>query len=122
MEPAKELVWKIMERFGQMRDAVRPYPMSVRKFDSRPRNVGLAKVRRTTLGFGPFRFFGREVMSPSVALKVHRWLQYLLECGFPLAHCGAQYMLLAQKCNHEQYQPVQTSEAVADLVALSAPL
>jgi ubiquinone/menaquinone biosynthesis C-methylase UbiE len=97
LNPVKELAWRILQRFGRMRVAVRPCQMSVRKFDAKLRAAGFEIVRSVTLGFGPFRMFDHEIMSPSAAVKVHRWLQALVDRGFPIPRCGSQYMVLAWK-------------------------
>jgi hypothetical protein len=51
-----------------------------------------------TVGFGPFTFWGREVVSSSTQVKLHRWLQSGAERGLPgIRSFGTQYLVLARK-------------------------
>lgn len=71
---------------------------SRRQFDSCIARAGLAKVESTTLGFGPFTFFRKRLLSDSLGLKVHNLLQHRADRGNPvLQRLGAQYLVLAVK-------------------------
>jgi SAM-dependent methyltransferase len=71
----------------------------------RPRTVdallasrGLRKERSTTIGFGPFTFRNRSIVSDSASARAHRTLQRLSDRGLPgLNEMGAHYLVLARK-------------------------
>ena len=58
----------------------------------------LEKVKAATLGFGPFSFLGRTLLSDSLGIKVNRRLQALADHGVPgISSTGSQYLVLARK-------------------------
>jgi ubiquinone/menaquinone biosynthesis C-methylase UbiE len=110
LNPAKSLAWKILQRLGRARAAVRPHPMSLRKFDAKLHAAGFEIARSVTLGFGPFRIFDHDIMSNRAALKVHRFLQDLVDRDLPVPRCGSQYMVLAwQRYQGQTVRPSSSS-------------
>jgi SAM-dependent methyltransferase len=60
--------------------------------------AGLAKRQGTTLGFGPFTLFHREVFTAPFAISLHDRLQRLADRGVPcLRSTGMFYLVLAEK-------------------------
>jgi D-aspartate ligase len=73
---------------------------SIRRFDAVMARLGLAKVRSTTLGFGPFTFWRRPVLPEAKGMRLHRTLQGAADRGIPLVRStGAQYLVLARKAD-----------------------
>lgn len=59
---------------------------------------GLVKIKSMTLGFGPFTFFHRSLLTNKAGIALHQRLQHLAERDVPLLRgTGAQYIVLAQK-------------------------
>lgn len=72
---------------------------SRRELDSMLRDAGLQKVKGLTIGFGPFTFFGKQVLSDSIGIKVYRLLQAAAVRKLPIiASYGTQYVVMATKC------------------------
>jgi D-aspartate ligase len=69
-----------------------------REFDRLLDSAGLERVAATTLGFGPFTFWNREVLPSRQAVGVNRLLQRLADRGVSvLRSTGSQYLVLARK-------------------------
>lgn len=59
---------------------------------------GLQKIKSMTLGFGPFSFFGKDLLPDSAGVRLHRELQRLADGGVAGARwTGSHYLLLARK-------------------------
>jgi len=72
-------------------------------FDLLLDSVGLERVTATTLGFGPFTFWNREVLPSRLAVGFHRWLQRHADRGVSgLRSSGSQYLVLARKRRLEE--------------------
>jgi predicted ATP-grasp superfamily ATP-dependent carboligase/ubiquinone/menaquinone biosynthesis C-methylase UbiE len=82
-----------------------PTPLPVRldstwRFDAVMARLGLDKVRSTTIGFGPFTFWRRPVLSEPKGMRLHRTLQEAADRGVPLVRStGGQYLVLARKAD-----------------------
>jgi D-aspartate ligase len=75
-----------------------------REFDLLLDSVGLERLVSTTLGFGPFTFFNREVLGNEHAVALHRRLQRLADRGVSgIRSTGSQYLVLARK--REPHRP-----------------
>jgi ubiquinone/menaquinone biosynthesis C-methylase UbiE len=69
-----------------------------RQIDRALATAGLRPMRRRTVGFGPFTFLGRPVLSDRPALRLHRGLQRLADRGIPgLRSMGWHYIVAASK-------------------------
>jgi D-aspartate ligase len=67
-------------------------------FDRLLDSVGLDRVASTTIGFGPFTFFNREVIGKQRSVALHRRLQQLADRGVSgVRSTGSQYLVLARK-------------------------
>jgi ubiquinone/menaquinone biosynthesis C-methylase UbiE len=80
-----------------------PSPTAVRLDSSRRveavmERLGLDKVRSTTIGFGPFTFWGRPVLSEPEGRRLHRRLQSAADRRVPLVRSmGGQYLILVRR-------------------------
>jgi len=70
---------------------------------------GLELQNSYTVGFGPFTFFNRQILPPSVGLRLNKRLQSMANSGTPaLRSSGSQFLVLAKKpsisdCNTSDY-------------------
>ena len=95
--PLRRWVYAVLRRFGRGPRA-RSRLRSVTQLDASIRAAGLQMIRRTTLGFGPFTFAGKKLLSDSAGWRVHKRLQALADRGWPvLRSTGHIYMALAKK-------------------------
>jgi len=96
--PAKELAKGIARPFRRGKAGALNHTTSRRQCDALLRASGMEKLEGVTLGFGPLRFFNREMLPNPVGLKLHRWLQGLADRDVPLLRGGGyQYLVLARK-------------------------
>jgi 2-polyprenyl-3-methyl-5-hydroxy-6-metoxy-1,4-benzoquinol methylase len=73
----------------------RHYPSEI---DAMIKRVGLSKVQSAAIGFGPFTFFGKPVLSDHAGVWLHRRLQRLSLHGVAgIRAVGSHYLLLARK-------------------------
>jgi ubiquinone/menaquinone biosynthesis C-methylase UbiE len=99
LQPAKRLAMRALRRSSENAGA-RVYRNSRRECNAALTASGLRKRAGMTFGFGPFTFLRYDLVSRSFGFRVHNRLQHLVERGFPfLRGCGAQYIVMAQKCN-----------------------
>ena len=71
---------------------------SCEEFDRLLTSACLVKEEAGTLGFGPFTFLGRRILTERIGIDVHNRLQRLASRGFILlASRGAQYLVVARK-------------------------
>jgi ubiquinone/menaquinone biosynthesis C-methylase UbiE len=71
---------------------------SIQEVDGAIAGAGLKKVGLTTLGFGPFSFFDREILPGAVGVKLHRALQRMADRQWPwIRSAGGQFLTLARK-------------------------
>ena len=93
-------IGKGLRRIGLLRSPSPP-PVgldSAWRVDGVIAELGLTKVRSTTIGFGPFTFWRRPILSEPKGMWLHRRLQDAADSGAPLIRStGGQYLLLARK-------------------------
>jgi hypothetical protein len=71
---------------------------SIGKFNEYLREVNLANIKNTNVGFGPFTLFNHIMFPDQVGVKIHQKLQRYAGSGFPiLRSTGSQYIVLARK-------------------------
>lgn len=71
---------------------------SQHEFDSFTTNAGFRKVGASTLGFGPFSFMEKRILSDRLGIRVHCMMQAWANHDVPLVKSlGAQYVVLARK-------------------------
>jgi 2-polyprenyl-3-methyl-5-hydroxy-6-metoxy-1,4-benzoquinol methylase len=71
---------------------------SIREFNKSLREAGLTIIKSTSVGFGPFTFFGHRLFSNGAGIKVQQKLQEYADNGYPiLRSTGSQYIVLATK-------------------------
>ena len=73
----------------------RHYPSEI---DRMIRKIGFSKVRSAAIGFGPFTFFGKPLLSDDAGVWLHRRLQRLSLHGVAgIRSAGSHYMVIARK-------------------------
>ena len=88
---------KVLEACGRP-PKVRSHMTSLRAMRQTLAAQGFEERRALTLGFGPFTFFGRNILPRSIGLKLEHRLQSLANRGAPLLRSiGSQYLVLARK-------------------------
>jgi ubiquinone/menaquinone biosynthesis C-methylase UbiE len=98
LKPIKRSIGKVLRNVGlrTLQPRVRAY--SLKEFDEQLSDVGLKKVTGRTLGFGPFTFCNREILSEKTGWELHLLLQRLADQGTPaLQSAGLVYIVLTQK-------------------------
>jgi ubiquinone/menaquinone biosynthesis C-methylase UbiE len=99
LRSTRKKIRSILERLGLLKPT-KPinYRHSIREFDACVAAAGLEKVEGTTVGFGPFSFFGYKLLPNSCGVRMHHWLQSLAIRGVPLVRsAGIHYVVLARK-------------------------
>jgi ubiquinone/menaquinone biosynthesis C-methylase UbiE len=77
---------------------VRPQVTRLREFKRELVAQGLELQSGYTVGFGPFTFFNRQILPPSVGLRLNNRLQSMANAGTPaLRSSGSQFLMLAKK-------------------------
>jgi ubiquinone/menaquinone biosynthesis C-methylase UbiE len=76
-----------------------PYSQhSIREFNKSLREAGLTIMKSTSVGFGPFTFFGHRLFSDRMGIKIQQKLQEYADSGYPIwRSTGSQYIILATK-------------------------
>jgi ubiquinone/menaquinone biosynthesis C-methylase UbiE len=76
-----------------------PYSQhSPKEFNKSLCDAGLTVMKSTSVGFGPFTFFGNRLFSDSVGIKIHQKLQEYADSGYSFFRStGSQYIVLATK-------------------------
>jgi SAM-dependent methyltransferase len=88
-----------------------PTAMTLSDFDSLLRGAGLDPLEFEGVGFGPFTFLGRNVLSNRVGLRVDRLLQRHADHKLPLLqHAAVFHIALAIKPTEEGAASAQTRE------------
>jgi ubiquinone/menaquinone biosynthesis C-methylase UbiE len=74
----------------------RHYP---REFSRSIGDCGFTHVKSRTVGFGPFTFLGKAILTDAVGIRLHRWLQTAASgrASFPLRWTGAHHLVLATR-------------------------
>jgi ubiquinone/menaquinone biosynthesis C-methylase UbiE len=79
-------------------NGVPSYQHSLQEVDHFLDSAGLERVHMETLGFGPFTFFYRKILSDWLAVKLNKALQSLADKHLPIfGSTGAQFLLLTRK-------------------------
>ncbi len=97
--PGREGLKRLLARVG----AKDPSELPTKLFSSKVARrmidgAGLKVDRCVTVGFGPFTFLGKDLLSEPSAMRLNRWLQERGDRGtVGLRSLGAQHMILAQK-------------------------
>ena len=93
----KPRVHRVLEACGR-RPRVRSHMTSLRAMRRALAAQGFEERRGLALGFGPFTFFGRDILPRSIGIKLELRLQSLANQGAPLLQStGSQYLVLARK-------------------------
>jgi ubiquinone/menaquinone biosynthesis C-methylase UbiE len=98
LKPLKERARNFVRRSGSPAHRVCVQMISVGECRRLLEANGLRMLTGTTLGFGPFSLFRREILPRAAGLRLHRQLQTLADRGYPLFRsAGAQYIVAAEK-------------------------
>ena len=77
---------------------------SIREFNRNLLKAGLTIMKSSSVGFGPFTFFGHRLFSEGMGIKIHQKLQDYADSGYPiLRSTGSQYIVLATKSRQNQF-------------------
>jgi ubiquinone/menaquinone biosynthesis C-methylase UbiE len=76
-----------------------PYSQhSPKRFNQSLCEAGLIVMKSTSVGFGPFTFFGRRLFSEMGGIKIHQKLQEYADSGYPFFRStGSHYIVLATR-------------------------
>ncbi len=94
----RNLVTSALRKRGwmQMPHTSPPTMQSTREFDCWLAQAGFSRTNSTTIGFGPFTLFRRNLLSDRASAKLHGWLQSLAYAKQPLfRRSGAHYLVAA---------------------------
>jgi SAM-dependent methyltransferase len=98
VQSGKDLARRALEMTGLRRPLARARTTSIRELDNALRKAGFAMRTGLTLGFGPFTFWNRNLLSQTTGVRLHRRLRALADGGNPLLRAGgAQYVVSAAK-------------------------
>lgn len=93
----RRFVGSFLRKLVPHRD-VRPQITRLREFKRELVAQGLELQSGYTVGFGPFTFFNRQILPPSVGLRLNNRLQSMANGGTPgLRSSGSQFLVLAKK-------------------------
>jgi SAM-dependent methyltransferase len=99
--PIKRLIKSIVGWRKRSRHSIRElarshHPLDRRSFEHLLTDASFDVVRCVTLGFGPFTFFNRPLLSTRATMNLHRRLQAWADRGAPLLRdAGVQHLALA---------------------------
>jgi SAM-dependent methyltransferase len=98
LKPLKSRVGRVLRTAGLRKRRPRFKAYSLSGFDRELADAGFDKVAGHTLGFGPFTFCNRRLLTEEAGWKLHLWLQDLADNGVPLLRsAGLVYLVLARK-------------------------
>lgn len=98
VRPAARQVRRFLEARGIRQPAASVTYHSPAAFDRLLAATRLSRIRRATVGFGPFTLLGRPLLPDPLAIRLHHWLQHAADRGLPLLSAtGMFYLVLAQK-------------------------
>ncbi len=100
VQVGKHLARRALEKAGIVTPLARAQTTSIRELDRALQGAGFEKKKALTLGFGPFTFFNRNLLSGPGGVRAHHRLQALADGGSPLLRRGGgQYIVSAKKIN-----------------------
>jgi ubiquinone/menaquinone biosynthesis C-methylase UbiE len=98
LKPLKRRVGQVLRSVGLRTPQPRFHAYSLAGFDDELAHAGFDKIAGQTIGFGPFTFGSRRVLSEETGWKWHLRLQDLADKGLPLLRsAGLVYLVLARK-------------------------
>jgi SAM-dependent methyltransferase len=98
LKPLKKGMGRILRAAGLRTPRPRFHAYSLRDFDAEVANAGFDTIARQTLGFGPFTFCNRRLLSEEAGWRLHLRLQTLADKGLALLRsAGLVYLVLARK-------------------------
>ena len=105
LDAIKGVAGAVLRQLGLRRPPARrePSPQAVSNadLDRWLVSVGLRRVKRTTLGFAHFTFFGRNLFTSATSVRLHGALQRLADRNVPVFRLlGNQHIVLAQKLSN----------------------
>ncbi len=98
LKPVKDAVMNLMPRILNVKPRARVRMTSIKGCARLLHANNLTVSEQSTLGFGPFSLFKREVLPQGAGVRMHRTLQTLADRRYPvLRWTGAQYVVMAEK-------------------------
>ncbi len=102
LRPLREALKRLLRRQRRTGTGAPARRHSLGEFERLLSSAGLQRVKGSTLGFGPFTFFGYRLLPARLESRLHHWLQLRAEQGTPgIRSVGAQYLVLARKAANE---------------------
>jgi ubiquinone/menaquinone biosynthesis C-methylase UbiE len=96
----KERLRRVLEKSGLKKATgiPRPHRHAVTEFNNLLASAGLAIIKHSMIGFGPFSFLKIQIFPGSFEIRLHRFLQRAADRGIPfIRSTGSQYLVLARK-------------------------
>jgi ubiquinone/menaquinone biosynthesis C-methylase UbiE len=98
LKPLKRRIGRTLQATGWRTRRPRFHAYSLHDFDAELARAGFDKIAGQTLGFGPFTFCSRRLLTERAGWKLHRRLQELADKGVPLLRsAGLVYLVLARR-------------------------
>jgi hypothetical protein len=101
LAPLKRLRDSLRQRFGHPPAAQEVWRHRPAQLDAMLRASALVPIRRETVGFGPFTWMGRSLLSERAGLAVHRRLEAARASTPTLRRTGWHYLVLARRTGPE---------------------
>jgi len=96
---------RLVPRHGARPQVIRAQVIRLREFKRELAAQGLELLGSHAVGFGPFTFFNRQILPPSVGLRLNKRLQSMANRGMPaLRSSGSQFLVLAKKPGTSAYK------------------
>jgi len=98
LKPIKSRIGKVIRSVNGRTPRLRFHAFSLKEFDNELANSGFEKIAGQTIGFGPFTFCNRRLLSEQIGWKLHLRLQELADKRMPLVRsAGLVYLVTARK-------------------------
>lgn len=125
LAPERDMIKAFLRRKKWMRmpQTTPPMMQPADEFDSWLTEAGFEKLKSTTIGFGPFTFFRRNLFPDQIGMPLQRMLQKLAYAGWPiLRQSGAHYLVAALKPAKEKANTRTSEPVVGESFDVSTPV
>ncbi|MGA3192901.1 MAG: methyltransferase domain-containing protein [Candidatus Bathyarchaeia archaeon] len=98
--PAFELILERLKRITarDQQSIARPHAYLEQEFNQYLCEANLTIIKKTNVGFGPFKILNHKIFSDQVEIKIQQKLQHYADNGYPIIRsAGGQYIVLARK-------------------------
>ena len=96
----KEKLKRLLEKRGLRKPSNEPrcYMYTIKEFNHALASVGLAAIKYSMIGFGPFSFLKYQLFPDSAGVRLYHFLQRFADRGYAvLRSTGSQFLVLAIK-------------------------